>query len=136
MKHLLSLLLVFFPCFLFAQFGVSFHQSNLPFVGLNYETKSRLRPELRIGTDTYFEAISVEGIVSYDLINNDDYELYAGLGGRLNGFAGLVIPVGLNIYPLPAKQIGVHIELAPIIGDANLLRGSWGIRYRFKKKTG
>jgi hypothetical protein len=48
-------------------------------------------------------------------------------------FGGLVIPVGLNIFPFETKSFGFHIELSPIIAfdDEALLRGSWGIRYRF-----
>jgi len=100
---------------------------------VSYEIKNKWRPEFRIGTDNYFEAMSVEGIITHDFFNKEDYELYAGIGGRVNGFAGLVVPLGLNIYPLSAKQFGFHIELAPIVGESSLLRGSWGIRYRFRK---
>ncbi len=90
---------------------------------------------MRIGTDDYFENISMEGIITYDFLNKDDYEFYAGLGIRANAFTGLVIPFGINIYPLATKKFGFHIELAPIIGDSDILRGSWGIRYRFIKET-
>ena len=134
MRKLVLLLLAFIPSIVFAQFGVSFHQSNLPFVGINYEIKNKLRAELRLGTDNYFENTSIEGVLTYDLVKKDDYEFYAGLGVRANGFTGLVIPVGLNIYPFTAKQFGFHIEVAPIVDDASILRGSWGIRYRFKGK--
>lgn len=119
------------PSFAFAQFGVNFHQSNLPFVGLNYEIKNRLRPEVRIGTDNFFEETTFEGVVTYDLAEKEDYEIYAGVGGRINRFEGLVIPVGVNVYPLSSKQFGFHIELAPLIGETSVLRGSWGIRYQF-----
>lgn len=123
------------PSFVFAQFGINFHQSNLPFVGLNYEIKNRFRPELRIGTDNYFEETAIEGVVTYDLADNEDYEVYAGVGGRVNQFGGLVIPVGVNIYPFSKKQFGFHIELSPIVGEASVLRGSWGIRYRFERRN-
>ena len=122
------------PSFVFAQFGANFHQSNLPFVGLNYEIKDRLRPELRIGLDNYFKDISMEGVLTYDILDKDDYEFYAGLGVRSNEFIGLVIPVGVNIYPLTTKNFGFHMELAPILGESYVLRGSWGIRYRFRDK--
>ena len=133
MRRIVVFFLFVFPCFAFGQFGINFHQSNLPFVGLNYEIKNKLRPELRVGTDSYFEEISVEGVITYDFANKDDYELYAGIGGRLNSFEGLVIPIGINVYPLSIKQFGFHIELAPIIGDVSVLRGSWGIRYQFNR---
>lgn len=117
-----------------AQFGVSFHQSNLPFVGVSYEINDRFVPEVRVGTDNYFEDISFEAVLMYQIINHEDYEFYTGLGVRTNGFTGVVIPVGVNIYPFDIKQFGFHIELTPIIGEEGLLRGSWGIRYKFKKK--
>ncbi len=135
MKQLITLILLVGSLAIFGQFGINIHQTNLPFVGLNYEIKDKLRPELRIGTDDYFENISMEGIITYDFLNKDDYEFYAGLGIRANAFTGLVIPFGINIYPLATKKFGFHIELAPIIGDSDILRGSWGIRYRFIKET-
>ena len=119
----------------FAQFGVSAHQSNIPFVGFNYEFAEHIRPELRIGTDNYFELVSIELEATYDILNKEDYEFYAGLGARFNLYGGLVVPIGLNIFPFNKKSFGFHIELSPIItfGDESLLRGSWGIRYRFLK---
>lgn len=135
MKRILMLLFIFSPSLLFAQFGVSFHQSNLPFVGVNYEIKNKLRPEIRVGTDNYFDALSIEGILTYDLSKKQEYDFYAGIGARVNGFSGIVVPLGLNVYPLSTKQFGFHIELTPIIGEESLLRGSWGIRYRFNKKS-
>ena len=135
MKQTIILLLVVFPSLAFGQLGISFHQSNLPFVGINYELKNKLRPEIRLGTDNFFEAMAIEGVLIYDLSKKEDYDLYAGVGVRVNGFTGVVIPLGINIYPLTTKQFGFHIELAPIIGKSSLLRGSWGIRYRFKRKV-
>ncbi len=62
----------------FGQFGISFHQSNLPFVGLNYEIKDRFIPEIRIGTDNYFENTSIEADVMYKIVRKDDFDFYAG----------------------------------------------------------
>ncbi len=132
MKRIIALLLFSIPSIGFAQLGVSFHQSNLPFVGINYEIKGRIRPELRIGTDNYFDDTTFEAVVTYDIFNKEDYEFYAGLGARTTTFIGVVVPIGLNIYPFAAKNFGFQIELAPIIGDSAILRGSWGIRYRFQ----
>ena len=128
----LTLLFVFISNVVFAQFGVSFHQSKLSFVGFNYEFIERVRPELRIGADSYFEEISIEVVGTYDIINKADYEFYAGLGARFNLYDGIVIPIGLNIFPFSSKNFGFQMELSPIVfGDDDLLRGSWGIRYRF-----
>jgi len=132
MKTLITLIISLVPLIAFGQFGVDYNQSNLPFVGLSYEFKDKFRPELRIGTDNYFEDISLEGILSYDILNRDNYEFYGGLGFRSQDFNGLVIPIGFNFYPLTDKDFGFQIELAPIIGESSILRGSWGIRYRFR----
>lgn len=114
-----------------AQLGVGYHQSQLSFLGVNYEIKNRFKPELRISTNLFSEDISVEALALYDVINKEDYEFYVGLGIRSPVDEGIVIPVGLNIYPLPYKNFGFHMELAAIASDGGILRGSWGIRYRF-----
>jgi len=44
-----------------------------------------------------------------------------------------VIPVGLNIYPFENKSFGFQMEIAGLIGEVDILRGSTGIRYRFNK---
>lgn len=133
-RPIITCVLALIPLLTLAQFGVGFHQSNLPFVGLSYEFLGRLKPELRIGTDNTFSNISLEGVLIYDFLNTEDFEFYGGAGVRTNGFAGLVIPVGVNLYPFTNKKMGFHIELAPIIGDSDILRGSWGIRYRFSRE--
>ncbi|RDC62734.1 hypothetical protein [Adhaeribacter pallidiroseus] len=115
----------------FAQFGVSFNQSSLPFVGLSYEVNNKFLPELRIGTDNYFDDTSLEVVVSYIFKRNETINAYAGVGGRIQILEGLVVPVGLNIYPFEKKSFGFQMELAPILRESSLLRGSWGIRYRF-----
>ncbi|MEM5808233.1 MAG: hypothetical protein QW818_03820, partial [Candidatus Aenigmatarchaeota archaeon] len=116
-KIIISLIIVLGPTIAFGQLGIDYNQSNLPFVGLSYELKDRFRPEIRFGTDNYFEDISLEGILTYDIINNDNYEFYGGLGFRTQVFNGLVIPIGFNFYPLTTKEFGFQIELAPIIGE-------------------
>ncbi|MCX2743251.1 hypothetical protein OO013_05205 [Mangrovivirga sp. M17] len=131
-RKLLFIALILMPFFTKAQVGAGFHYSNLPFLGINYEISDRFRPELRIGTDTFLEDVSLEGVVTYDLLDKPDYELYLGLGARSEDFSGLVIPFGLNLYPLDNKNFGFHFEVAPIVGDVDILRGSLGFRYRFK----
>ena len=131
MKNLLLLFIAFIPSVVFGQFGVDYNQSVLPFIGMNYEIKEKLRPELRIGTDLDFNDFTIEGILAYDIINTENYEFYLGIGGRGQLFPGLVIPVGLNFYPFPSKDFGFQMEFAPILGATTFLRGSWGIRYRF-----
>lgn len=131
LKLIVVLSFLFFSNNSFAQVGVSFNQSNMPFVGLSYEINNRFLPELRIGTDNYINDTSLELVVNYIFKKNETVNVYAGLGGRVGFFEGLVVPVGLNIYPFESKNFGFQIELAPIITEVSLLRGSGGIRYRF-----
>ncbi|MEQ9423467.1 MAG: hypothetical protein RJQ09_03540 [Cyclobacteriaceae bacterium] len=120
-----------------SQFGVSFHHSNLPFIGINYEGQ-KFMPEFRIGLDNHIEDVSYELVLNHFFKRNGNYDIYGGLGGRINSFEGVVLPIGLNIYPFDDKNFGFHIELAGLLqlpGDLDaVLRGSWGIRYRFKKE--
>ena len=132
MRRLITIVLLSIPTITFGQFGVDFHLSALPFFGISYELRDRIRPELRLSTDTHFEDFSIEGVVTYDILNKPDYEFYAGLGGRSADFAGLVIPIGFNFYPFEQKKFGFLIELTPLLGDATILRGSLGFRYKFK----
>jgi hypothetical protein len=135
MKRIALMILMVAPLPVWSQFGVDFHQSNLQFIGLNYEIKDRFRPELRFGTDNFLEDVSVELVVMYDVLNTEDYEFYLGLGARGNIYEGAVVPIGVNFYPLATKNFGFHIELTPMLGESSILRGSWGIRYRFGKSN-
>ncbi|MFP4090879.1 MAG: hypothetical protein ACLFT3_11265 [Cyclobacteriaceae bacterium] len=121
----------------FAQLGLSFHQSNLPFAGISYGVGERFLPELRLGTDNYFDNTSLELVVNYVFVKKESLQAYGGLGARTQIFDGVLIPLGVNIYPFEQKNFGFHMELAGLFGDGEgggLLRGSWGIRYRFLKE--
>lgn len=131
LKFIVGLSIFFISNNSLAQIGVSFHQSNLPFVGLSYEINNKFLPELRIGTDNYLEDTSLELVMNYIFRRNETVNLYAGLGGRVGVLEGLVVPVGLNIYPFENRNFGFHMEVAPILRESGILRGSWGIRYRF-----
>lgn len=119
----------------FSQTTVTFHQSNLPFIGVNYQFGEKFIPEFRIGTDQYLDDISVELVANYIFKQSDRFEFYGGVGPRIGSFASVVIPVGLNIYPFEVKDFGFHMEGAPMINfnGGSLFRGSFGIRYRFIK---
>ncbi len=117
----------------YSQTTVAFHQSNLPFIGVNLQVGERFIPEFRLGTDRYLDDMSVELVANYLLKKSTRYEFYAGLGGKAGGGGGLVIPVGLNIYPFEQKDFGFQMEAAGIVGQMNVFRGSFGIRYRFSK---
>lgn len=119
----------------FSQTTISFHQSNLPFIGVNYQFGEKFIPEFRVGTDTNLENLTAELAANYIFKKTDRFEFYGGAGLRVGFIDGIVIPVGLNIYPFEQKDFGFHIEGAPIIGfsDDKVFRGSFGIRYRFAK---
>ncbi len=133
MRKILLLTTLLFPLYSFAQFGVAYHQSQIPFISFNYEFKERLRPELRILTDVYWDIEQLEGVINYNLLAKPDYSFYAG-GGLNFYYESLVFPVGFNFYPFERKKLGFHIELTPFVSDDLILRGSWGIRYRFRKE--
>ena len=114
-----------------AQFGVSYHESSIPFLGFNYEYQDKYYGELRVASNYYFEHLAFELTANYIFLNKEDYDFYGGIGGRTTRLAGLVIPVGLNLYPFDNKRFGFHLEAAGLLGEAAVLRGSWGIRYRF-----
>ena len=141
MKSLLALVLLLAATGARAQFGVSFHQSNLPFVGLQYELlDGRLVPEMRLGVDNFIEDTSVEIIASYVVHRREDYGIYVGLGLRPPGIVieGLVLPVGVRAYPFARQRVGLQVEAALLglfAGDSpgeslGVLRGSAGIHVR------
>lgn len=134
-KLLLIASISLFSMTAFSQTTISFHQSNLPFIGVNHQFGEKFIPEFRLGTDTSLEDISAELAANYIFKKTDDFEFYGGAGLRVGYFDGIVIPVGLNLYPFEQKDFGFHIEGAPILvfEGNSIFRGSFGIRYRFLK---
>lgn len=132
-KTLLILIASFFVKTAIAQTTIAFHQSNLPFIGVNYQFGERFIPEFRVSTDQYFGDVSVELVANYIFKKTDRFEFYGGIGPKVGNFAGAVIPVGLNIYPFEKKDFGFQMEGAGIVGNHILFRGSFGIRYRFQQ---
>lgn len=126
----------------YAQLSVGYHQSNLPLASIGYEIGQRFLPELRFAADINVrDGYYTELALNYQLLNKPDYEFYTGLGlGLYSGYytadATFVLPVGLNIFPFERKAFGFHMEVAPQIDidHFKLLRGSWGIRYRFLRE--
>jgi len=137
MKYICTYIFLFLTLVSYAQssIGVAFHQSSIPFIGVNLELPdSRFRPEVRLGIDSDIENAPLEVTLNFDLVNKEAHEVYIGAGGRLIQLEGFVFPLGTNIYPFAEKQFGFHIELATLIttDERRIFRGSWGIRYRFK----
>ncbi len=138
---LLTVSIGLFSNSLAAQFGLSYHQSPLSFIGVNYEAGKRFLGELRIATNVYVGDLTAEGIVAYRFGNSKEFNPYLGAGIRLaaeEGGSAIVIPIGVNIYPFTRKNFGFHLEFTPFVGEEdfsdNIVRGSWGIRYRFGNK--
>lgn len=139
-RNLLLILCCCYSTYSSAQFGLSYHQSNLPFIGVDYELGRRILGSLRISTDVFLVDLTPELVLAYKFGKNDQVDPYLGLGIRVddtNLGTGIVVPFGLNIYPFAQKQFGFLLELSPIlIGDSgNVIRGSWGIRYRFGRRN-
>ncbi len=133
MKKISLFLLCFFSLLPgYSQIGVSYHQSNLPFIGINYTIEDHIITEARVSTDVYTDNVSLEPTAVYIFHTNESVDAYGGLGVRFDNFQGLVVvPLGINIYPFENKSFGFHIEAAMLLGDHSILRGSWGARFRF-----
>ena len=136
MKRLLFLLiaaLFFFVSKSRAQLSVGYHQSSfVSLIAVGYETGDRFSPEIRIGTNVYLNDPVIEVVGRYDFIQKEKYDFYAGLGGLfLSDYGGIVAPVGFVFYPFEERKFGFHLEAAPMVGEDVILRGSWGIIYKF-----
>ncbi len=132
MKHLFILLILgLMASAASAQLGVSYHQSSVPYLGINYELNNQYMAEVRVGANNYFEHLAFELTANYFIVHDPSYDLYGGIGGRTTHFAGLVVPVGVNLYPFDNKDFGFHIEAAGMFGETAVFRADWGIRYRF-----
>lgn len=138
----LGVMLFFVQHTVSAQLGVSYHQSGLPFVGVQYNFAGQpIMAEFRLSTDRDFESVSPEIVATYSFINKPQHQVYAGLGLRVNYFEGIVFPIGLKVYPIQSfSGLGLHIELAPSIAtnefdSESILRGSWGFHYIFGRNV-
>ncbi len=119
----------------FAQFSASYYHSNFSSkIGAGYNYNDRFWNELRLLTNTPLESITPEFVVGYNFVHQDRHNVYAGLGGILNGINGVSFPVGVQFTPLKSfDRFFLQMEFQPLISDADgvLLLGSWGIKYFF-----
>ena len=123
----------FSVCSLKAQWGVTYHQSALSYFGVNKQVGKSWLPELRLGTNLFVEDVPVELMINYQWVNKDEYQFYTGISGWANqSDVDVVIPLGFNFFPLENKRFGFHTEIGFFISD-EVLRGSFGLRYRFLK---
>lgn len=122
-----------------SQITVAYHQSNVSFIEAGYEINNRFMPSARLGTNLEFNDFILEIAGLYQFKDADQYEIYAGAGIRtgygltFNDNVFIVLPVGINFFPFNEKGFGFHIEAAPMLGDPDIFRGSFGIRYRFEQ---
>ncbi len=122
---------------LFAQFGVSYYSSSMPKAGFGYDFNEKFGTELRLYTNVIFDDFTPELMVKYNFISNDQFDFYSGLGGVINSLDGIFIPIGFQFRPIESfKQFSLHAEIAPLwdFNDNFIFLGSWGFRYKFKKK--
>lgn len=136
MSKIKVLFIAVFLCFCsksFGQLSIGYHHSSfLPTIAVGYEIGDRFSPEIRIGTNVYLSNPVVEVIARYDFIQKENYDFYAGVGGLISpDYGAIVAPVGFVFYPFDERKFGFHLEAAPVIGEDAILRGSWGIIYKF-----
>jgi hypothetical protein len=75
-------------------------------------------------------------VLCYNIVKKDKHNIYVGLGGNVNYFNGIVVPIGVQFSPFEKlDKFSFHIEFQPTIDfeSATLLQSSWGLRYRFGK---
>jgi hypothetical protein len=84
-----------------------------------------------------FNNFTVEPVLAYNFVSNDNYDLYLGAGFTINYFNGPTFPIGLRIKPFEqCKNIKLHLEAEPnynLDSEKLLFYCSFGIRYVFGK---
>jgi hypothetical protein len=120
----------------FSQMSISYYSSSLSKIGLGYNINERWWSELRLYSNTTVENITPELVLLYTIVKKDKHTIYVGLGGNVNFFNGLVVPIGVQFSPLEKlDKFAFHIEFQPTIDfeSSMILQSSWGLRYRFGK---
>lgn len=130
-------ILLFAQTGLYAQFSVSYFSSSMPKAGFGYDFNDKIGTELRLYTNVVFDNFTPELVFKYNFITSQPFDFYSGAGVVINTINGVFIPIGIQIRPIQSfNQFSIHAEIAPLIDfDGNLLfLGSWGFRYKFKRK--
>jgi hypothetical protein len=118
----------------FSQIGVSYYSSSLSKIGLSYNFSGKVWSELRLYSNTTFDDLTPELVLCYNFISKERYNIYAGVGGVINYYNGIIIPVGVQFTPFQKfDKFSLHIELQPTFDFENtpIVESSWGIRYKF-----
>lgn len=117
-----------------SQLSISYYSSSLSKIGMGYQFSDRIWSEFRVYSNTIIEDFTPELVVCYNISKKDYHNVYVGLGGNVNVFEGIVLPIGVQFSPFEKlNRFSLHIELQPSwnIGYDFILQSSWGLRYRF-----
>jgi hypothetical protein len=112
-----------------SQVSVSYYSSSLEKIGIGYEFSDKLWGEFRLYGNMMLENFTPEIVLCYDIMNISKSNLYVGIGGNVNFFAGIVLPVGVQFTPLEAfDNFSLHFEFQPMIDfmrEGIILQTSW-----------
>ncbi len=144
MRHLVRILFLFILLCLmsnksFSQLSLSYYSASPSKIGLGYNLSEKLWSELRLWSNTTVKDLTPELVLCYNVVTKDKHNVYLGLGGSVNSFIGLVIPIGVQFTPFEKiDRFSLHIEILPTLDfehDINnqIIQGAWGLRYRFGK---
>ncbi|MDR1610179.1 MAG: hypothetical protein LBS08_01550 [Candidatus Symbiothrix sp.] len=154
MKHILIIFAVLFITnSLFAQFSVhlNYSEATKAGIGIGYDFNKRFWSTLILSrgiigeteTETVLERFDIYNIstdisVKYNLISQNYYDIYFGVGALFNiesnPAAFFTVPVGLRIRPFEKlNKIAFQIELQPAMRTDmdDYLFGKLGISYYF-----
>lgn len=85
-SSLLAVIMFFAQHTASAQLGVSYHQSGLSFIGVQYNfSEVPVMAEFRLSTDNFLEDATPEIVGTYGFIYKEQHQVYAGLGLRVTG---------------------------------------------------
>lgn len=116
------------------QLSIAYYSSSMAKIGMGYDFSEKVRGELRVYSNTFREDITPEIVLCFNIVRREYHNIYIGLGYAFNAIDGLVIPAGVQFYPIPDfRKFSLHVELQPTYEyfDGLILQASWGLRYTF-----
>lgn len=122
----------------FSQLHVSVETLSQNKVGLGYSFSDRLWTELRFYEAFQFSDFTPEMVFCVNLVKKEYHAVYLGVGGVINYYTGLTVPVGTQIFPFEKnKNLSLNIEFQTILGFGSgdlAFQTQFGLKYRFGKK--
>jgi hypothetical protein len=124
----------------YSQFHVAFKFSSINKIGLGYSFSDRLWTEFSI-YDGYYSgdfSFTPEIVFCYNLVKKEKHDIYVGLGGIINHYTGVTLPIGTQIYPFEKfRRLSINAELHPILNVNNygqylIFQANCGFRYCFR----